>query len=63
MAGSGGPRGDILIVMVRLYKMDSNLIRVVVVFLGIATGGLPLLVAYIVGWIIIPPRPAPPVHG
>jgi len=45
------------------YKMDSNLIRVVVVFLGIATGGLPLLVAYIVGWIIIPPRPAPPVHG
>jgi phage shock protein C len=39
------------------YKIDANLIRVGFVFLGLATGGLPLLIAYIVGWIIIPPRP------
>jgi len=40
------------------YRIDANLLRVGFVFLGIATGGLPLLVAYVVGWIIIPPRPA-----
>ncbi len=30
------------------YKLDANLIRMAFVFLGIATAGLPLLVAYIV---------------
>ena len=42
------------------YKIDANLVRVGFVFLGIATGGLPLLAAYIVGWIIIPPLPDSP---
>lgn len=36
------------------YQIDPNLARVAIVFLGVATGGLPLLVAYVVGWIIIP---------
>ena len=39
------------------YALDANLVRVAFVFLGIATGGLPLLVAYLVGWIIIPSAP------
>ena len=45
------------------YKFDANLIRVAFVFLGVLTGGLPLLVAYIVGWIIIPLRPKAPQNG
>ena len=39
------------------YQIDANLVRVGFVFVGIATGGLPLLVAYFVGWVIIPSRP------
>jgi phage shock protein C len=42
------------------YRIDANLLRVGFVFLGIATGALPLLVAYVVGWLIIPPRPISP---
>ena len=45
------------------YKIDAKLIRVAFVFLGIATGGLPLLVTYIVGWIVIPLRPCAPQNG
>ena len=37
-----------------VYAVDANLVRVVVVFVGLATGGLPLLITYIVGSIIIP---------
>ncbi len=36
------------------YVLDSNLVRVALVFLGLATGGIPFLIAYLVGWIIIP---------
>jgi phage shock protein C len=36
------------------YGVDANLLRVAAVFVGLATGGLPLLVAYLVGWILIP---------
>lgn len=39
------------------YRIDANVVRIAFVFLGIATGGLPLLVAYVVGWILIPIRP------
>lgn len=42
------------------YRVDPNVMRVGFVFLGVATGVLPLLVAYIVGWILIPTRPAAP---
>ncbi len=42
------------------YNIDANLIRVALVFFGIATGGLRLLGAYIVGWLIIPLRPNSP---
>lgn len=36
------------------YGFDPTLIRLGVVFMGIATAVLPLLFTYIVGWIIIP---------
>ncbi len=36
------------------YIIDSNLVRVALLFLGLATGGIPFLIAYLVGWIIIP---------
>jgi phage shock protein C len=36
------------------YGVDANLLRVAAVFVGLATGGLPRLVAYRVGWILIP---------
>ena len=41
--------------MAEKNEVDPNLI-VAFVFVGLATGGLPLLVAYIVGWIVFPLR-------
>jgi phage shock protein C len=40
------------------YRVDANVMRLGFVFLGVATGVLPLLVAYVVGWILIPFRPS-----
>jgi phage shock protein C len=40
-----------------VYNTDPTLIRLGLVFLGLATGIVPLLVAYIVGAIIIPLGP------
>jgi phage shock protein C len=45
--------------MGELYDIDPTLIRLALVFLGLATAIMPLLVAYIVGAIIIPPGPLP----
>jgi phage shock protein PspC (stress-responsive transcriptional regulator) len=42
-----------------VYDIDPTLIRLGLVFLGLATGIVPLLVAYIVGAIIIPQGPLP----
>jgi phage shock protein C len=39
------------------YGVDSTLVRLVWVFIGLATAGLPALVTYIVAWIIIPSKP------
>ncbi|NIS08024.1 MAG: PspC domain-containing protein, partial [Candidatus Dadabacteria bacterium] len=35
--------------------IDPTLIRLGLVFICLATGLLPMSVAYIIGWIIIPP--------
>ncbi len=35
------------------YSIDPSLLRLALVFLGVATGVVPLVVTYIVGWIII----------
>ena len=40
------------------YSIDPNLLRLLLVFLGVATGILPLLVTYLVGWVIVPQGPA-----
>ena len=41
-----------------MFEIDSTLIRLALVFIGLATGVLPIIVAYIVGWIIIPIAPS-----
>jgi phage shock protein C len=38
-----------------LFDIDPTLLRLLFVFIGLATGIIPLIVAYLVGWIIIPP--------
>jgi phage shock protein C len=40
-----------------LFAIDSTLIRLALVFIGLATGLVPMIVAYLVGWIIIPVGP------
>jgi phage shock protein C len=40
-----------------MFSIDSTLIRLAMVFVGAATGILPMVAAYIVGWIIIPVAP------
>ena len=42
-----------------LYAWDPSLVRLLAVFLGVATGVAPLLVTYLVGWLIIPKGTAP----
>ena len=37
-----------------IYSIDPTLVRLICVFLCIITGVLPLLITYIVGWIIVP---------
>ncbi len=39
------------------YDIDPTLVRLGVVFLGLATGIMPVLVAYIIGIFIVPLRP------
>jgi phage shock protein C len=52
LAGICGGTGEV-------YNIDPTLIRLGLVFLGLATAVVPLLVAYIVGVIIIPQGPLP----
>src|SRR3989304_6088228 len=40
-----------------LLSVDPTLIRLAVVFIGLATAVLPILLAYLVGWAIIPIAP------
>ncbi|PIS27839.1 MAG: PspC domain-containing protein [Candidatus Marinimicrobia bacterium CG08_land_8_20_14_0_20_45_22] len=40
-----------------ILSIDSTLIRLGVVFATIVTGFLPMIVTYIIGWIIIPEGP------
>jgi phage shock protein PspC (stress-responsive transcriptional regulator) len=37
-----------------LFDIDPTLLRLLFVFIGLATGMIPLVVAYLIGWIIIP---------
>ncbi len=40
-----------------MFEIDPTLIRLGLVFIGLATGVLPLIIAYVIGWIIIPMSP------
>lgn len=40
-----------------MFNIDSTLIRLALVFGTILTGFFPLVVTYIVGWVIIPEGP------
>jgi len=39
------------------YDLDPNMLRLGAIFLGVATGVLPLVVAYLIGWMILPKGP------
>ena len=39
------------------FSVDPTLIRLAMVFIGVASGLIPMVAAYIVGWIIIPVAP------
>ena len=39
------------------FPVDPTLIRLAVIFMAIATGILPGIFTYIVGWVIIPEKP------
>ena len=39
------------------FSVDTTLIRLAMVFIGVASGLIPMVAAYIVGWIIIPVAP------
>ena len=40
-----------------IHEIDPSLLRLLFLFLGIATGVFPLLITYLVGWMIIPKGP------
>lgn len=40
-----------------MFSIDPTFIRLALIFVGLATGILPFVIAYIVGWIIIPINP------
>jgi phage shock protein C len=46
-----------------MFSVDSTLIRLAVVFIGLVTGILPIIIAYIVGWMIIPVGPSQHEQG
>ena len=41
----------------RTYDIDPTLVRLLAVFLCLSTGILPLLLTYIIAWIIVPKEP------
>jgi len=43
-----------------IFSIDPTLLRLAFVFIGLATGIFPLLIAYLVGWVIIPKGEEPP---
>jgi len=43
-----------------LLAVDPTLVRLIMVFIGFATAVVPLVFTYVIGWIIIPEKPAGP---
>ncbi len=44
--------------MAAYFEIDSSLLRLLTVAIGILTGFVPLVIAYIIAWIIVPEEPA-----
>ncbi|MGD8500100.1 MAG: PspC domain-containing protein [Phycisphaerales bacterium] len=42
----------------RTYDIDPTVVRIIVVFLCLSTGIIPLLLTYLLAWIIVPKEPA-----
>ena len=40
-----------------MFSFDPTLIRLLFVFIDLVTGILPLIIVYLVGWIILPTGP------
>ena len=40
-----------------VYNLDPSLVRLLAVFVGIASGIFPLIITYLVAWIIMPKGP------
>jgi phage shock protein PspC (stress-responsive transcriptional regulator) len=40
------------------YHIDPTIVRLIIIFLCLSTGILPLLVTYFIAWIIIPKAPS-----
>jgi phage shock protein C len=56
LAGVCGGLGEML-------DIDPTIIRLIFVFVGIVSAVFPLLIAYIIGWIIIPENPDQNISG
>ena len=39
------------------YDIDPTLIRLILIFLCVTTAILPILITYLVGWMVIPDKP------
>ena len=40
-----------------IYGIDPTLVRLLFIFLGLATGLIPIVITYLFGWVMIPKRP------
>lgn len=50
IAGICGGLGEIL-------SIDPTIIRLIVIFLCVITGGFPIIITYLVGWWLVPEKP------
>ncbi len=44
--------------LAEIFSLDPTLVRLAFVFIGLATGIYPIIVTYIIGWIIMPVAPS-----
>lgn len=43
-------------------NVDSTVVRLATIVLAVITAGFPVLIAYLLAWLIMPRRPLPPVQ-
>ena len=44
--------------LAEIYNVDANLVRLAVVFLGLVTQVVPVVVTYLVAWMLLPEGPS-----